>query len=142
MSTEPYKPIELVNVVELNDIGQEKIFNQTRQWFSEYFVSGESVIDYEDKSVGTIIGNGIADVGSDTFGIINYGIKYTLKVETKDGKLRVTTKINQFTNSDSTNGTYNVANVSEDRILAAEAEVNSMVKSLQEYIQKDNGASW
>jgi hypothetical protein len=142
VSTEPYKPIELTNVIELKEMDQGIIFNGARQWFSEYFVSGESVIDYEDKDTGTIIGNGISRVGSDPFGIISYGINYTLRVDTKDGKLRISTKISKFTNSDSTNGTYDVANVSPARISEAEANVNLMVKSLEDYIQKNSKSEW
>lgn len=142
VSTETYKPVELTNFIEVQDMDQKVLFNKTRQWFSEYFVSGESVIDYEDKEAGTIIGNGIADVGSEAFGIIQHGIHFTLRVDTKDGKLRVLTKIIKHTNSDSTNGTYDAVYVAEDRIVKAKVEIDLLVKSLENHIQKQTNSDW
>lgn len=59
--TTQYKPVEVTDVVNIPNQSQEEIYNKTRQWFSQYFVSGESVVDYEDPKTGTIIGNGIAE---------------------------------------------------------------------------------
>lgn len=90
--TTPVAPTESQAVATFGDLDQRTIYNRARQWFSEYFVDGESVVNYEDPEAGTIIGNGIAFVGTDPLGVIKYYVKYTLRVDTKDGKARVTTK--------------------------------------------------
>ena len=139
-STTPYTPTTVTNVVEVNQT-QKELYDKSRQWFSEYFVSGESVIDYEDPSTGTIIGNGIANIGTDTFGIIKYGINYSIRVDTKDGKFKTEYKIVKHTNSDSTNGTYDVVNVSQERINLAKQEVEKITASLDDYIRQ-SGSDW
>ena len=58
----PFKPIETTRMEQFPGLKKEQIFNKSRQWFSETFVSGKSVVDYEDKSAGTIIGKGIVQI--------------------------------------------------------------------------------
>ena len=139
-ATQPYTPVVVTNVVEVEK-SQSEIYNKARQWFSEYFVSGESVIDYEDASTGTIIGNGVADIGTDPFGLIKYKIHYSIRVDTKDGKFKTEYKINKHTNSDSSNGTYNVANVSEGRSSQAKQEVDKITANLLNYLNQGE-SSW
>ena len=92
-ATTEYKAVEIESIVNVPNQDQKSLFKKTRQWFSQYFVSGESVIDYEDQESGTIIGNGIASNGADSFGIISYGFKYNIRIDTKDNKFRALTKI-------------------------------------------------
>ncbi len=139
-ATQPYTPVVVTNVVEIEK-SQADIYNKVRQWFSEYFVSGESVIDYEDAATGTIIGNGVASIGSDPFGIIQYKIHFSIRVDTKDGKFKIEYKINKHTNSDSTNGTYNVAHITEDRNNLAKQEVEKITANLEKYL-KQGSSSW
>lgn len=144
-STTPYQPTEVAEVVEIPGQSQEQIYNKSRQWFSQYFVSGESVVDYEDKSTGTIIGNGIALIGTSGLGIITEKIEYNLRIDTKDGRLRALTTINKHTNTDSTNGTYTTTYVPQDRVMRAEAQVKGIVADLKKYItseKNDVNSNW
>ena len=84
VTTQPYVPQEIVEVVEIPGKSKDEIFTKSRQWFSQYFVSGESVVDYEDQAAGTIIGNGIAGLGYDPFGIVHYDIHYNIRIDIKD----------------------------------------------------------
>ena len=136
-ATQQFQPVELTNVVTIPNKDQKAIYNKTRQWFSQYFVSGESVIDYEDKEAGTIIGNGIAKIGSDPFGFVQYNIKYNVRIDTKDGKFRALTKISQHTNTDS-KSTYTVYNVSKDRAADAEKHVNKIVTDIKNYVSNSS----
>ena len=139
-----YKPVEITSVVNVPDQEQKELFKRTRQWFSQYFVSGESVIDYEDIESGTIIGNGMANIGTDTFGLITYKIKYNIRIDTKDNKFRALTKILEHINTDSQR-TYSAAYITEERIADAEKHVNEIVKSIEEYVtdQKvDSNSDW
>ncbi|MEA3587943.1 DUF4468 domain-containing protein [Pseudidiomarina sp. 1APP75-27a] len=135
-ATTPYTPETVTNVVEVSE-SQETIYNKARQWFSEYFVSGESVIDYEDPSTGTIIGNGVATIGTDPFGLITHKINFSVRVDTKDNKFKVEYKIIKHTNT-SDGQTYDVVNVSEDRREKAKQEVEKITADLRQYIQSSS----
>lgn len=139
-STTPYVPTIVTNVVEVEK-NQTEIYNRTRQWFSEYFVSGESVIDYEDPSSGTIIGKGIANIGTGPFGLVDERINFTLRVDTKDNKFKTEYKINKHTNYDSTNGVYDVFNVTEERNQSAKKKVESITSDLKNYVA-GGGVDW
>lgn len=143
-ATPPYAPVEITKVVNTPSQDKKELFKKTRQWFSHYFVSGESVIDYEDQESGTIIGNGIANIGTDPFGLIAYKIKYNIRIDTKDGKFRALTKVLGHMNTDS-NSTYDVRYVPADRIALAEGHVNKIVQDIESYINNkklNDNSSW
>lgn len=137
----PALPMEFTEVVEIPGQSQEQIYNKTRQWFSQYFVSGESVVDYEDKSTGTIIGNGSAKNGTDTFGLISYGFKYNIRIDTKDNKFRAMTTITNHTNTDTTNGTYDVSYIDSERYLSTETKVKDIVNNIESYLKEQQSSS-
>jgi len=142
--TTKYKQVEVTSVVNVPNQNQAALFQKTRQWFSHYFVSGESVVDYEDAESGVIIGNGIADIGSDPFGIISYSIKYNIRIDTKDNKFRAITKIIEHRNTDS-DRTYTMSHVSEGRITDAESKVNEIVNNIEAYVtdkKLDSQSEW
>jgi len=136
--------VETTEVVEVQNQNQKEIYAKARQWFSQYFVSGKSVVDYEDPETGTIIGNGIAQIGTDPFGLIKYNIEYNIRIDTKDGKFRVVTKIIKHTNTD-TNGTYDVNYLSKDRESLAVQHVSKIVSDINKYVidpKIDNKSNW
>ncbi|MCP4700485.1 MAG: DUF4468 domain-containing protein [Gammaproteobacteria bacterium] len=133
VSMKTFQPTEITEVVDLPGKSKTEIFRSARQWFSQYFVSGESVVDYENEETGTIIGNGIADAGNDAFGIISYEIHYNIRIDVKDGKLRAATKVIKHTNTD-TEKTYVVHYLSAEREQAAEQQVKRIVSEMKAYI--------
>lgn len=142
--TTQYKPVEVTDVVNVPNQSQEEIYNKTRQWFSQYFVSGESVVDYEDPKTGTIIGNGIADNGTDMMGIIRYSFKYNIRIDTKEGKLRAITKIVEHTNTDN-KSTYAASYITDERSASAEQKVKEIVSNIESYVtseRHDSNSSW
>jgi hypothetical protein len=139
-----YSPVEATEVINVGNQKQRDIYNRSRQWFSQYFVSGESVVDYEDPEAGTIIGNGVAKVGSDPFGIIRYNIHYNIRIDTKDGRFKVTTKIIKHTNSDNER-TYDVAYVPKSREDMAARHIAKVVGDIKSYVssaQMGSAANW
>lgn len=128
-----YSPVESAKVVAAPGWKQKPLFQKSRQWFSEYFVSGESVVDYEDVEAGTIIGKGIGTIGSDPLGIIQYRIHYTVRIDTKDGRLRVTTKIIKHTNTDHQR-TYDVGHVPKGREDKAIRHMAEIVNNIEKYV--------
>lgn len=132
-ATTEHKAVEIESIVNVPNQDQKSLFKKTRQWFSQYFVSGESVVDYEDKDSGTIIGNGIASNGTDSLGLISYKFKYNIRIDTKDNKFRALTKIIEHTSTDS-NGTYVSRYIAPERQVSAEAQVEKIVKSIENYV--------
>lgn len=81
------------NMVDVN-LTKEQIFNKTLQWMAETFKSSKHVIEYKDLAEGMIIGNASVQVQAvkDPFGSIPPGlVAFTMKIEIKDGKYRLTT---------------------------------------------------
>jgi hypothetical protein len=135
-----FSPVENSVVVTSSGKSQRAIFNKSRQWFSEYFVSGESVVDYESAEAGTIIGNGVAKIGSDPLGVIRYNIHYTIRIDTKDGRFKVTTKVVKHTNTDS-RSTYDVNHVTPGRNDLAAKHLAGVVESVKQYVNGGGGGS-
>jgi len=134
-ATQKSTPVEVVQVVQMGDLSTNDLYNRARQWFSEYFVSGESVVDYEDRDAGTIIGNGLGQIGTYAFGLGQEYIRYNLRIDVREGRIRVSTNILEHINRDHEMGSYTVEYLTEDRILLAEAHVNEIVRNLQTYIE-------
>lgn len=141
-ATQPYTPIETSEVVLVPGQSKAELYNKIRQWFSQYFVSGKSVVDYQDPKAGTIIGNGISSNGTDFTHLIKYEFKFNIRIDVKDGKFRAQTKILSHSNTDSTS-TYTVGAVSQGRSASAEAKVKKIVGDIKAYVMKTNHqSSW
>lgn len=129
-----YEPIETTEVINIPDQSKESIYNKTRQWFSEVFVSGESVIDYENPEIGTIIGNGRGTIGS-VF-LITHEIEYKIRIDIKDGKLRVSAKILRHINH-TEDSTYTVTyKITKNRDQKAINYIKKTVENMELYITK------
>lgn len=85
----------VVQVYEAPGYTRDQIFDSTKMWVAENFKSAEAVLDYEDKDTGTIIGNGnmVIDVpmqkGVSYYSVYRGRVGFKMKVETKDGKMRI-----------------------------------------------------
>lgn len=94
MPTPTDKPME--NVVEIVDIqGQKKdqLFEASKVWIAKSFKSANNVIQYQDRATGTIIGKG--NIQFPCEGFIDCGafgndkVNFTIQIDTKDDKARV-----------------------------------------------------
>lgn len=86
-------------VYEVPGYSKGQLFDGVKVWISENFRSGKSVIDHVDKEAGLIIGNGAMNYpcsGLDCVGYEGHLIYYTMRVDVKDEKFRLT-----FTNLES-----------------------------------------
>jgi hypothetical protein len=120
-------------VISVEGKSSEEIYTKLRQWFSQSFVSGEAVIDYEDKKEGTIIGNAYGTYGSDFIGIIEYYMKYQIRVDVKDGRFRVETTILSHRNQD-TSKSYDVARVSLKRHEKAQNYLKEITLDMKSFV--------
>lgn len=80
-------------VYEVPGFSQPKLYDGVRQWFAVAYGSANAVIQYEDKAVGTIIGKGNmkypCSTGFECLGTPDSRIEFTSRIDTKDGKIRV-----------------------------------------------------
>lgn len=90
----PQEPVKLENVYTIEKISKDQLYDGVRQWFAIAFKSSKAVIEYEDKAVGTIIGKAntkytCAGIGECFMGTTNDVLEFTMRVDTKDGRVRV-----------------------------------------------------
>ncbi|MCE1272438.1 MAG: DUF4468 domain-containing protein [Acinetobacter sp.] len=85
---------EVSEVVEIPDMTQKAIYDGTKIWMAKSFKSSNAVIQYEDASTGSIIGKGNMKYPcKGTWNCLAHAeslILFTVKVDTKDNKARVT----------------------------------------------------
>ncbi|MBK6565088.1 MAG: DUF4468 domain-containing protein [Saprospiraceae bacterium] len=93
LSQEKYDEKKEVYFQEVFEFDTTKdIYSLSKKWFSDMFISGKAVIDYDDKNSGEIIGK-----GNSTYAVYNkkkfvcdIDLHFTISIETKKGKSRVT----------------------------------------------------
>lgn len=85
----------VVQVYEAPGYTKDQLFDGAKRWIAENFRSAESVIEYEDRNGGTIIGHGNMMIdppmkrGVSYYSVYRGRVGFKLKVETKDGRLRL-----------------------------------------------------
>lgn len=83
----------VTKVIETPGQSKEKLYTATRLWFAESFKSSKDVIDLDDKEQGIIIGKGNTKFpcqGLDCVARGDWRLKFTMRVDMKDEKMRVT----------------------------------------------------
>lgn len=91
--------ITRVTVIDSIPKTKDQIYVAVNDWFARSFNDGKSVIQLNDKEVGTIIGKGhIANMGSTTFFASSADISadVIIRVDMKDGRMRITTSIQKY----------------------------------------------
>jgi hypothetical protein len=90
---------------------KDTIYDSTRIWIAENFRSAKSVIEYEDKEIGTIVckgamkypGNGIEHLLKSDWNVL-----FTMRVDVKDERFRLTFDKLKLTWPPSYNSTYGI----------------------------------
>lgn len=80
-------------VIDCGSTTKEQLYVLLNYWFTASFNDANSVIKLNDKEIGTIIANGyVSDIAGHMGGMNAYdvSIKPIIKVDIKDGKVRVT----------------------------------------------------
>ncbi|MDR1594292.1 MAG: DUF4468 domain-containing protein [Prevotellaceae bacterium] len=100
VNLEPYK-----RIITVQDKNKDEIYILSNCWLVESFVSAESVIEFQDKEAGKIIGKcllspvmSLADPTSRLFGTgaaKDYTFKCVISVDAKDGAARITFIVNE-----------------------------------------------
>lgn len=130
-------------IFKISNTRKNELYRRANQWFVDNFTSAESVIEYQDKESGDIMGK---YVFSTTVGIYHHDIRQTISVNLKDGKarLRIKDPYSRIT-GDNLNGDY--ANPNEYKPLKKKKGINKCRKhwdklatSLKEKLKEDT--SW
>lgn len=69
----------------VKNTNKKDLYTKVNSWFVSTFVSAESVIEYQDKEAGIVMGNYVYDWNN---GFIVFKVKQTIKIEVKDNKYR------------------------------------------------------
>lgn len=81
-------------VYEAPGLTKDQLFAASKMWIAQNFKSAKAVIEYENKDEGVIIGNGNMQYpcgkGFTCMLKADWRTPFTMKVETKDGKIRLT----------------------------------------------------
>jgi len=123
---------ELQAVIEVPAQSKDQLFARTLAWMAESFVSSKAVIELQDKENGKIIGHGRTSFSS--MGLVEIPCDYTLIVDVKDEKVRLT--FNNFVGQwgKYRNEPYPVAEAGHARQI--KQNLNSLPASLQAYLNK------
>lgn len=89
--TEPMTSYQ--RIVDIPNVKQDIIYENSRQWVAKNFQSANAVIQYQDKEVGSIIGKGNTKIPCSS-GIIcldgsTQRLEFTFQVDAKDNRARV-----------------------------------------------------
>jgi hypothetical protein len=92
--TEADKTIEAIT--ELPNFTKDQIYVGSKVWIAENFKSAKSVIEYDSKDEGVIIGNGTTSYPCTGMECLQAGaatdwkLQFTMRLDAKDGKFRTT----------------------------------------------------
>lgn len=107
---------EISQVIEVPNKTKDQIFEDSKIWIAQSFKSANNVIQYSDKSTGSIIGKGNIPYPCDGFidcgAFGNDKVNFTIKIDTKENKARVT--INDVTRTNLTYVQGAINNIGKD----------------------------
>lgn len=128
----PVEERQIQKVYDLPKMSKNEIYDKTLSWMAETFVSSKKVIELADKDNGKIIGN--AATTYDRCGMVNVTGYYTLIIEIKDERLRLTAKDFYWigTGPERAPGQY------EADVIPIKENVDKMSDKLVEYLKQKN----
>ncbi|GAA3909915.1 DUF4468 domain-containing protein [Litoribacillus peritrichatus] len=95
-AAQPFRePISATTIIEIPNAKKEALFQRTEIWMKENFKIGDSEVVMTEPKQARIIGKNKSMLWREV-GLVFY-VWYSLKVETKDGKIRVTSTITDTT---------------------------------------------
>lgn len=108
---------DITEVIDVPAKSKEQIFEGSKIWIAQSFKSANNVIQYADKGTGSIIGKGNIQYPCDGFidcgAFGNDRVNFTIKIDSKDNKARVSISDVTRTNLTYVQGGYN-ANIGKE----------------------------
>jgi hypothetical protein len=93
MQQAPESELTIQQVYEVPGSPQDKIYNEAKIWVAENFRSAKAVIEHDDAKSGTLIGNGNMKYpcsGLDCVAKNDWKVHFTMRMDTKDNRFRLT----------------------------------------------------
>ena len=92
VSTYSQEPLEYDNIIEVNSIEKDKLFEILNDWTAIIFNSANDVIQLSDKDNGKLIIKGVKNysLGRSLYNCYDGFISFTLRIVVKDNKYRIT----------------------------------------------------
>lgn len=90
---QPAKETGIENIIDVPGLSKDHIYNGTKIWIADTFRSTKAVIESDDKDAGLLIGKGIISYpcnGIECLGTGDYKISFTMRIDIKDQKFRIT----------------------------------------------------
>lgn len=126
-------------IIETPGQTKDEIYIKANSWFVETFNSAESVIEFQDKEAGKIMGK---YVFSYTEGVYTHIVKQTVDISIKDEKVRVIINNPLYKTTSGLGETYYNATYSpletQKGVDRARAEWIDLITSLENYLQKND----
>lgn len=82
----PQESRSIEKIIEIANVSKSDLFVRVNSWFVDAFTSAESVIEYQDKEAGRVMGKYSFSYYE---GLYAYRIKSTITVDVKDGRCRI-----------------------------------------------------
>ena len=136
----PVKPEDQTyqKVFELPKQSKEIIFEKSKQWIALNFRSAKSVIEYDNKAEGVIIGNGAVPRPSSVVNPLGGNlITYSMREDIKDEKIRLT--FDKLTALVSPGGEFPIVQADLEGM---KSSFDSLSEGLQKYIIGENKDNW
>lgn len=135
----PVEMRSMEKIVEIPDNSKDELYIKANSWFVETFNSAESVIEFQDKEAGKIMGKYIFSYAE---GVYTYNVKQTVDIAIKDNKVKITISNPMFKATSGmgetyTNTSYRVLETQKG-IDRARTEWNTLINSLVEYLKTDS----
>lgn len=128
-------------VIEIGDVDKGELYTRALSYFTYNYNSGDDVIQVKDKEKGLIIGKGIyPDIHIGGVLIIStFSIPHILRVDIKDGKVRVIITIQEYkvkVSDGKSIPNYNTFLVSERFPFAKDAQKKIMCNVIYKTVQR------
>lgn len=99
VSLDKNKSLTYTQIIDCGDQTKEQLYVKLNYWFASTFNSANSVIQYNDKDAGVIVGKGyMSQIAAHAGGMNTYVVNISpiIKVDIKDGKVRVTYTVQSY----------------------------------------------
>lgn len=127
-------------IIEIPGQTKDQIYIKANSWFVETFNSAESVIEFQDKEAGKIMGKYVFSYAE---GVYTYSVKQTVDISIKDDKVRVIINNPHYKTTSGMGETYYNATYrpleTQKGVERARTEWSELTTSLENYLQKDDG---
>jgi hypothetical protein len=86
-ASEPF----VVEIIRPTSLAKEALYDQTVLWIAESFKSAKQLIEFRDREIGTIVGNGSFNINVGArFLPVNMPVTFKLRIDVRDNRYRMT----------------------------------------------------